>query len=157
MRNAREGDLFMKQTTHIFGFTFTDKQVNSFFEKYPDCNQKINAIAHSYFDRKTFEETFIRLKSLAKGTPLENNPEFANITLFQRSILSNTKASLIMTILQDLFFKADETEISEKIIFSLLTAYLVEKTFMDIINSLIASVTEVNNHSLYQETGNLLN
>lgn len=147
----------MKQTIHVLGFTFTDKEVNSFFEKYPDCNQKINAIAHSYFDRKTFEETFIRLRSLAKGTPLENNPEFANITLFQRSILSNTKASLIMTILRDLFFKADETEISEKTIFSLVNAHLVEQTIMYVIDTLIKSISEASNDALYQETGNLLN
>ncbi len=147
----------MKQTMHIFDFTFTDKEVNLFFEKYPDCNQKINSIADDYFSCKSFEEIFIRLKALAKGTPLEDNPEFANITRFKLSILSNTKALLIIAILRDLFFKADKTEISQKTIFLFVTAYLVEHTFMDVINGLIASINEANSDELYQETGNLLN
>lgn len=147
----------MTHTTYFSGFALTDKEIDLFFEKYPDCNQKIDAIAHNYFDCKAFKEIFIRLRSLAKGTPLENNPEFANITLFQRSILSNTKASLIMTILRDLFFKADETEISEKTIFSLVNAHLVEQTIMYVIDTLIKSISEASNDALYQETGNLLN
>lgn len=156
MRNARKGDSFMEKG-HVWGFAFTNKEVDSFFEKYPDCKQKIETIVYSYFDLEAFEKIFIRLNTVVKGTILENSLEFTNINSLKESLLLNTKAELISTIIRDLFFKNDTTEINQHTIFLFISAYLVDSTFMKVFNTLIKIVNdtvEKCDDELYYKTKN---